>query len=111
MSISLLATRCGNCRLLVKEGDKYSCPRNKHGIPEKVPENWATYCNIHEPGAPGKKQSKTKQSRIFFTRWFGVHLSPDYRTVMIVSKNGYKLAVDPSQTNEEKIVVTSVRKG
>jgi hypothetical protein len=61
-----------------------------------------------ESGKPQTNPPKDEDNQIFFTRWFGVRVTPDYRTVVIVAKKGFKLAMDPSQTSEQKIVVTSL---
>ncbi|RLI46933.1 hypothetical protein DRO69_02080 [Candidatus Bathyarchaeota archaeon] len=106
--VFLLDTKCGSCSLLVKEGaNRFSCPRNPRGIPRLVPQNWATHCSNYVAGKP-KKQKPSKQETVFFTRWFGVRVTPDYRSVIVVAKKGFKLVV--SQSSEEKIVVTSLKK-
>lgn len=114
--IPLLETKCGGCHLLVINEKldaypKYSCPRNRKGMPEMVPKFWATQCPS-ERGLPVTKQMKEnnlQKTPVFFTKQFGIRVTPDYKTVFIIAKKGFKLAIDPSQSSEYKIVVTSLK--
>ena len=47
---------------------------------------------------------------VFFTAWFDIQVSSDYRTVTVKMKDGYELKVDPSQSSTRKIVVMSIGK-
>ena len=114
--VPLLKTKCGSCSHLVIEGNldshkRYSCFKNKH-ISAFVTKDWAKKCASHKSGSPVTKQMRednVKRIPIFFTHQFGVHITPDHRTIIIVAKEGFKLAIDASQTDESKMVITSLR--
>jgi len=96
---------------VIEPNQSYSCPRNPRGIPTKVNEDWASHCGLHKLGKPKRRRviKDDGNSQIFFTSQFGVRVTPDYRSIVVVAKNGYELKIDPSQSSEQKIVVTSLK--
>lgn len=113
--VPLLETPCGSCHLLVINANlespkRYSCPRNKH-IPEFVNPNWAQRCTQRETGYPITKQIREdniKKNPVFYTNRFKIRITPSHRTVNVEAKNGWKLALDASQSSEKKFVITSL---
>jgi hypothetical protein len=101
---SFFLQKCCNCNLLMKKAQ----PIREN----KMIKYYRVTCPHYNSICPKiDEKDREELNPVFFTRWFELHVLPDYRTIMVTAKDGYKLAVDPSQTNEEKIVVTSLRKG